>query len=158
MTIDARSFFTGNPTPVPTSTEKTAWAYVDEHGRLVLPPEVAAQSGLAPGARMRLEPTRNGLRLHRSVTHLAKVYVEPTNACNLDCATCYNLERHYNNLNGFREGSDTLPKRFLEEPSTMPGSVGQVCELDKMLEEYYRLRGWVNGVVPEAKLKELEII
>ena len=89
MTIDARSFFTGNPTPVPTSTEKTAWAHVDEQGRLVLPPEVAAQSGLAPGARMRLEPTRNGLRLHRSVTHLAKVYVEPTNACNLDCATCF---------------------------------------------------------------------
>ena len=70
----------------------------------------------------------------------------------------YNLERHYNNLNGFREGSDTLPKRFLEEPSTMPGSMGQVCELDKMLEEYYGKRGWVNGVVPEAKLKELEII
>jgi len=55
----------------------------------VLPPDVAAQSGLVPGARMRLEPTRNGLRLHRSVTHLAKVYVEPTNACNLDCATCF---------------------------------------------------------------------
>ncbi len=70
----------------------------------------------------------------------------------------YNLERYYNNLNGFREGSDTLPKRFLKEPSTWPGSKGQVCELDKMLEEYYELRGWVNGVVPEAKLKELEII
>ena len=54
MTIDARSFFTGNPTPVPPSTEKTTWAYVDEQGRLVLPPEVAAQSGVAPGARMRL--------------------------------------------------------------------------------------------------------
>ncbi len=70
----------------------------------------------------------------------------------------YNLERYYNNLNGFREGSDTLPKRFLEEPSKVLGSKGHVCELDKMLEEYYRLRGWVNGVVPEAKLKELEII
>jgi aldehyde:ferredoxin oxidoreductase len=70
----------------------------------------------------------------------------------------YNLERYYNNLNGFREGSDTLPKRFLEEPSTALGSEGQVCELDKMLEEYYQDRGWVNGVVPESKLKELEII
>ena len=70
----------------------------------------------------------------------------------------YNLERHYNNLAGFREGSDYLPKRFLEEPSTMPGSEGHVCELDKMLEEYYAERGWVNGVVPEEKLKELEII
>ncbi len=70
----------------------------------------------------------------------------------------YNLERYYNNLAGFGEGSDYLPKRFLEEPSTMPGSEGHVCELDKMLAEYYEKRGWKNGVVPEAKLKELEII
>jgi len=70
----------------------------------------------------------------------------------------YNLERYYNNLIGFREGSDYLPERFLKEPSDGPGSKGQVCELDQMLEEYYKVRGWVNGVVPEAKLKELEII
>ena len=70
----------------------------------------------------------------------------------------YNLERHYNNLNGFGEGSDMLPKRFTEEASTMPGSEGHVCELDDMLAEYYEKRGWDNGVVSEAKLKELEII
>jgi aldehyde:ferredoxin oxidoreductase len=70
----------------------------------------------------------------------------------------YNLERHYNNLAGLREGSDYLPKRFTEEPSTSKGSEGQVCELDQMLEEYYRVRGWENGVVTEAKLKELEIV
>ncbi len=69
----------------------------------------------------------------------------------------YNLERYYNNQAGFREGSDTLPERFTKEPSTMPGSKGHVCELDLMLEEYYKARGWVNGVVPENKLKELEI-
>lgn len=70
----------------------------------------------------------------------------------------YNMERYYNNMAGFREGSDYLPKRFTDEPSTVPGFEGQVCELDQMLEEYYEKRGWVNGVVPEAKLKELEII
>lgn len=70
----------------------------------------------------------------------------------------YNLERHYNNLAGFGEGSDTLPRRFLEEASDQPGSKGHVCELDKMLEEYYEARGWENGVVPEAKLKELAIV
>jgi aldehyde:ferredoxin oxidoreductase len=70
----------------------------------------------------------------------------------------YNLERHYNNLAGFREGSDYLPKRFTTEASTMPGSEGHVCELDKMLEEYYKERGWENGVVPEAKLKALGIV
>ncbi len=70
----------------------------------------------------------------------------------------FNLERHYNNLAGLREGSDYLPERFLKEPSDGPGSKGHICELPQMLEEYYAERGWVNGVVPEAKLKELEII
>ncbi len=70
----------------------------------------------------------------------------------------FTLERYYNNLVGFREGSDYLPERFLNEPSDGPGSEGQVCELDQMLEEYYAGRGWENGVVPEAKLKELGII
>jgi aldehyde:ferredoxin oxidoreductase len=70
----------------------------------------------------------------------------------------YNLERHYNNQAGFGTGSDQLPKRFTEEASTMPGSEGHVCELDDMLAEYYEKRGWDNGVVSEAKLKELEIV
>jgi aldehyde:ferredoxin oxidoreductase len=70
----------------------------------------------------------------------------------------YNMERYYNNLAGIGKGSDYLPKRFLEEPSDKPGSEGHVCELDKMLPEYYELRGWEDGVVPEAKLKELGIL
>jgi aldehyde:ferredoxin oxidoreductase len=70
----------------------------------------------------------------------------------------YNLERHYNNLHGFGEGSDYLPKRFTEEPSTMPGSEGEVCELDKMLVEYYTTRGWVDGVVPDEKIESLDVL
>jgi aldehyde:ferredoxin oxidoreductase len=69
----------------------------------------------------------------------------------------YNLERHYNNLAGIGEGSDTLPERFLTEPSTGGGSEGQVCELELMLEEYYAARGWVNGVLPSEKLEALAI-
>jgi aldehyde:ferredoxin oxidoreductase len=69
----------------------------------------------------------------------------------------YNLERHYNNLAGFGEGSDTLPDRFLLEASTLAGSKGHVAELPQMLEEYYAARGWQEGVVPEAKLRELGI-
>jgi len=69
----------------------------------------------------------------------------------------YNLERYYNNLAGFDGSDDTLPKRFLEEKGDGPAA-DQVCELDKMLAEYYELRGWEDGVVPEAKLRELEIV
>ena len=69
----------------------------------------------------------------------------------------YNLERHYNNQAGFREGSDTLPDRFLTEASTADGSRGHVCELQQMLVEYYAERGWEEGVVPAEKLAELSI-
>jgi aldehyde:ferredoxin oxidoreductase len=70
----------------------------------------------------------------------------------------YNLERYYNNLAGFREGSDILPRRYLDEPSTMGGSKGHVSELDEMLAEYYAARGWKDGVVPDEKLRELGIL
>ncbi len=71
----------------------------------------------------------------------------------------YNLERYYNQLNGFARAQDSLPKRFLEEPSDGPGSKGHVCELDQMLDEYYQARGWnADGTVPEAKLKALGIL
>jgi len=69
----------------------------------------------------------------------------------------YNLERYYNNLAGFGAGSDTLPRRYLDEPSDSAGSKGHVCELDLMLAEYYDQRGWENGVVPEAKRSAMQI-
>ncbi len=69
----------------------------------------------------------------------------------------YNLERHYNNLNGFSSKDDTLPERFLKEPGQGP-TAGQVCELEPMLMEYYEIRGWPDGVVPQEKLRDLEII
>ncbi|MDO8752457.1 MAG: radical SAM protein, partial [Anaerolineales bacterium] len=67
----------------------TAWAEVDEQGRLILPPEVARQYGLNPGSKVRLDEGHNFVRMHRPVTHLTKVYIEPTVACNLDCITCF---------------------------------------------------------------------
>ena len=67
----------------------TAWAEVDENGRLILPPEVAQQYGLIPGSKVRLDEGHNFVRMHRPITHLTKVYIEPTVACNLDCITCF---------------------------------------------------------------------
>lgn len=69
----------------------------------------------------------------------------------------YNLERYYNNLCGFTGKDDTLPEKFLKIPGSGPAA-GHVCELEKMKQEYYEARGWVDGVVPEGKLRELEIV
>jgi MoaA/NifB/PqqE/SkfB family radical SAM enzyme len=63
-------------------------AYVDESGRLVFPEELAKEYGLNPGATIPINGNSVELHLRRPVTHLAKVYIEPTNRCNLDCVTC----------------------------------------------------------------------
>ncbi|MES3517968.1 MAG: aldehyde ferredoxin oxidoreductase family protein, partial [Natronomonas sp.] len=73
----------------------------------------------------------------------------------------YNLERYYNNLAGFDGADDDLPGRFIEgHEDAIPaqgGSEGQLAELDLMKQEYYEARGWVDGVVPDEKLDELDI-
>ncbi|WP_442596087.1 aldehyde ferredoxin oxidoreductase family protein [Neobacillus sp. D3-1R] len=70
----------------------------------------------------------------------------------------YNLERYYNNLAGFDKAEDDfLPKRFTEEGAT-GNSAGSVSRMDIMLDEYYNVRGWKDGVVPTEKLVELGII
>jgi MoaA/NifB/PqqE/SkfB family radical SAM enzyme len=68
---------------------KKVWqAKVDEKGRLILSPEFVSHYGLKPGVEVRIEEGVYGLKLNRPVTHLMKVYIEPTNACNLECRTC----------------------------------------------------------------------
>ncbi|MFB6117164.1 aldehyde ferredoxin oxidoreductase family protein [Halosegnis sp.] len=72
----------------------------------------------------------------------------------------YALERYYNNLAGFDGSDDTLPARFLDGEESIPGqgaSEGEIVELEQMKEEYYDVRGWVDGVVPDEKLDELDI-
>jgi len=71
----------------------------------------------------------------------------------------YNLERLFLLKAGFTKADDTLPRRMLEEPMPDGPAKGHVVELDEMLPEFYRLRGWdENGVPTDAKLKELGII
>ncbi len=70
------------------NSRQTLWMEVDEQGRLVLPPEVVTRYGLTPGSKVRLEDSANTLTLHRPVTHLTKIYIEPTSNCNIKCRTC----------------------------------------------------------------------
>jgi aldehyde:ferredoxin oxidoreductase len=64
---------------------------------------------------------------------------------------------------------DMLKDRFLKEPMTVyvekEGELteevwkeGLLVELDSMLDEYYKERGWTNrGIPTEDKLRELEL-
>src|SRR5262245_50970468 len=52
-------------------------------------------------------------------------------------------ERAFNLAHGFGPEHDTLPGRFTREPVPSGLHEGKVCNLDPMLDEYYRLRGWL---------------
>ncbi len=68
----------------------------------------------------------------------------------------WNLERLFNHRAGFSGKDDTLPKRLLDEPLTGGPAKGKTVPLDKMLTEYYRLRGWdVEGRPTREKLTAL---
>ncbi len=69
-------------------SEETWQVEVDEQGRLILPPEVMARYGLQPGVQVHLDGDADGVHLRRPITQLAKLYVEPTNRCNLACRMC----------------------------------------------------------------------
>jgi aldehyde:ferredoxin oxidoreductase len=68
----------------------------------------------------------------------------------------WNLERLYNLREGFTRKDDTLPPRLLHEAPADGPSKGWVVQLEPMLKEYYRGRGWdENGVPKKQKLEEL---
>ncbi|HDL16331.1 MAG TPA: aldehyde ferredoxin oxidoreductase [Rhizobiales bacterium] len=60
----------------------------------------------------------------------------------------WNLERQYNLQAGFTAKDDTLPKRLLKDAAKTGPAKGFVAGLDKMLPEYYAVRGWTEDGVP----------
>ena len=70
-----------------------------------------------------------------------------------------NLERLFIAREGITRRDDTLPRRYLQEPLPEGSgpSTGSVLELEPMLDEYYRARGWdvETGLPTEEKLREL---
>jgi aldehyde:ferredoxin oxidoreductase len=68
----------------------------------------------------------------------------------------YTLERMFLLAAGLTKSDDTLPRRMLEEPLPEGPAKGHLVELDQMLPEFYRLRGWdEDGVPTNAKRAEL---
>jgi aldehyde:ferredoxin oxidoreductase len=69
-----------------------------------------------------------------------------------------NIERLFNIREGLSAKDDRLPDRFLNEPLPNGPAKGMVVPLQKMLFEYYELRGWSReGIPSKQKLVELEI-
>ena len=68
----------------------------------------------------------------------------------------WNMERQFNLAAGLTAADDDLPPRLKTEPARTGPAKGLVNGLDKMLPEYYRVRGWsAQGVPEKATLERL---
>lgn len=66
----------------------------------------------------------------------------------------WNLERDFNLQAGITVADDTLPKRLLKDAANIGPAKGRVNDLDKMLPEYYELRGWGTDGVPTEETRK----
>jgi aldehyde:ferredoxin oxidoreductase len=66
----------------------------------------------------------------------------------------WNMERMYNIAAGFTAADDTLPDRLLKDAAKSGAAKGLVAGLDKMLPEYYELRGWNTDGIPTKETQQ----
>ncbi len=66
----------------------------------------------------------------------------------------WNMERQFNNAAGFTAKDDDLPQRLKTEAAKTGPAKGLVSGIDKMLPEYYKVRGWTKAGVPEKETLE----
>ncbi len=66
----------------------------------------------------------------------------------------WNLEREFNLAAGLTGADDTLPKRLLKDAAKTGPAKGKVSELDRMLPEYYELRGWTPDGIVTPQVRE----
>jgi aldehyde:ferredoxin oxidoreductase len=63
-------------------------------------------------------------------------------------STVQNEIRKFNLREGLSPKDDTLPKRFFDEPLGKDGKTIRREDLQKMLQDYYQLRGWSPEGIP----------
>lgn len=70
-----------------TNNKDFLYALVGEDKSVILPLELASRYGVRPGVRVHFREGPDGIYIRRPA-RLAKLYIEPTNRCNLNCSTC----------------------------------------------------------------------
>ena len=132
-----------------TTKSTTAWAQVNEQGDLVIPKDVVTRYGLTPGAMVRLEQGKNFVQMHRPITQLAKVYIEPTSRCNLSCRTC--IRNAWEESQGDMAAStfDRLVENLKElpsQPDVFFGGFGEPLLLSNIAEMVARVKAVAGKV------------
>jgi len=66
----------------------------------------------------------------------------------------WNLERDFNLAAGVSGKEDRLPERLLREPANSGPAKGMTNHLEKMLPEYYQVRGWDKEGIPTGETRK----
>jgi len=66
----------------------------------------------------------------------------------------WNLEKEFNLAAGLTKKDDDLPARLKTEPAKTGPAKGLVSGIDKMLPEYYEIRGWNKEGVPTGETRK----
>ena len=110
---------------------------VASDGSVAVPADVSRKYGLMPGAPLCMEELDHQILLHPPVTHLEKVYVEPTNYCPFDCTTC--MRNAWDESTGridaptFSRIAESM-RQFPTMPSVFFGGIGEPLSHPSMLE------------------------
>ena len=112
-------------------------------GSLSVPRDLAQRMGLVPGAHIPVMQDDEQLVLGLPSSHLARVYVEPTNSCPLSCTTC--MRRTWSEPAGFMEDAtfDRIERGLMELPflpSVFLGGFGEPLSHPKILDMVRRLK------------------
>ncbi len=62
-----------------------------------------------------------------------------------------NAERMFIVNAGFDRKDDSLPERITKDPMPSGPAKGEVCDLDTMLDDYYKVQGWDNNGIPREE-------
>ena len=55
------------------------------------------------------------------------------------------VEREFNIREGLRPEDDTLPARFVDHPIPDGPAKGTAIDIDRMVKDYYKEKGWKNN-------------
>ena len=116
---------------------------VNTDGSITLPAELAQRSGILPGAPLCIEEVDRYLLIHRPITHLDRVYIEPTTCCPFDCTTC--MRHSWNEKPGrmdmavFEKVLDGL-REFSPLPSVFFGGYGEPLSHPDVLDMVQRAK------------------
>jgi Predicted Fe-S oxidoreductases len=89
---------------------------INPDGSLPLSEEVLEQLGITAGSKVIVSSSPSGLSLRNINPALSKIYIEPTNTCNLNCRTC--IRHTWKDPVGFLKMETYI--KLLEEVSTIP--------------------------------------